>query len=94
MDNDVDALDAALDSIDEATAMATVRAAAVLNSVGVLRRLHRVHGHAVLMHRDSDGQSALHWACLCNSVECVRYLVQHASESASFLDANGKTYQH
>jgi ankyrin repeat protein len=93
MDNDVDALDAALDGIDEATSTASVRAAAVLNSVDVLRRLHRLYG-AVLMHRDSYGQSALHWTCLCNSVECVRYLVQHASESASFLDADGKTHHH
>jgi hypothetical protein len=89
MDDDVDALDDALDSIDEATAMASVRAAAVLNSVDVLRRLHRVLGHAVLMYRDSDGQSALHWACLCNSVECVRYLIQHAVEGATIPDADG-----
>jgi ankyrin repeat protein len=71
--------------------MASVWAAAALNSVDVMRRLHGLVGHAALIHQDSRGQSALHWACLCNSVECVRYLMQHASESAIFLDAGGKT---
>jgi ankyrin repeat protein len=89
MDDNVDALDAALDSIDEATAMASVRAAAVLNSVDVLRRLHRVHGHAALIHRDSYGQLALHLACRSGAVDCVRYLMQHASKSATIRDADG-----
>ncbi len=90
MDDDVDALDAALDSIHEATSMASVRAAAVLNSVDVLRRLHRVHGHAALMYRDSDRQSALHLACWSGAVDCVRYLMQHAVDGATIPDADGK----
>ncbi len=91
VDNDVEALDGALDGVDQATATASVWAASALNSVDVLRRLHDRLGHAALIHRDSKGQSALHWACLCNSVECVRYLIQHAVESATFLDVDGTT---
>ncbi len=90
VDNDVDALDSSLDGVDEATAMASVRAAVARNSVDVLRRLHGVLGHAALMRQDSNGRSALHWACIFDSVDCARYLVQHASESASIRDSDGK----
>jgi hypothetical protein len=91
VDSDIDALDAALDDADEATAIDSVRAAAALNSVGVLRRLHGRLGRSALMRQDARGQSALHWACLRDAVDCVRYLVQHAPESATIQDAEGES---
>jgi hypothetical protein len=89
IDNDVDALDSSLDGVDEATAMASVRAAAALNSVDVLRRLHGRLGRAALIHQDSNGRSALHWACMFDASDCVRYLRQHAVESATTQDSDG-----
>ncbi len=89
IDKDIDALDSSLDGVDEATAMASVRAAAALNSMTVLRRLHGRLGRAALKHQDSNGQSALHWACMFDSADCVRYLLQHAPESATIRDVDG-----
>ncbi len=89
VDNDVDALDSSLDGVDETTVIASVRATAVLNSVDVLRRLHGRLGRAALIHQDSNGLSALHWACMSDSVDCVRYLLQHAPESATIRDVDG-----
>jgi hypothetical protein len=87
--NDVGALDGALDGVDEATVIASVWAAAALNSVDVLRRLRGVLERAAFIHQDAMGLSALHWACLCGALDCVRYLVQHAPESATIRDADG-----